>query len=60
MSALRILSLPISMAAFAVFYVTATKIPETVEVMNILVWLVLPVILITKLGRNLFNRRQEN
>ncbi len=60
MLALRILSLPLAMAAFTVLYVVSTKAPEAVEVTNILVWLLLPIILIAKLGQNLFNRKQEN
>jgi hypothetical protein len=60
MLALRILSLPLAMAAFTVLYALATKSPEAVEVTNILIWLLLPVILIAKLGRKLFNRKQEN
>jgi hypothetical protein len=58
--ALRILSLPLAMAAFAVLYVVATKAPEAVEMTNIILWLLLPVILIAKLGQKLFNRKQEN
>jgi hypothetical protein len=60
MLALRILSLPIAMAAFAVLYVVATKTPEAVEITNTIVWLILPVIMIAKLGHRLFNRKQEN
>lgn len=60
MLALRILGLPIAMAAFAVLYVIATKTPEAVEVTNIILWLLLPVILIAKLGQKLLNRKQEN
>ncbi|UXT99757.1 hypothetical protein [Agrobacterium tumefaciens] len=60
MLALRILSLPLAMAAFTVLYALAIKSPEAVEVTNILIWLLLPVILIAKLGRKLFNRKQEN
>jgi hypothetical protein len=60
MIALRILSLPLAMAAFAVLYVVATKAPEAVEMTNIILWLLLPVILIAKLGQKLFNRKQEN
>jgi hypothetical protein len=60
MLALRILGLPIAIAAFAVLYVIATKTPEAVEVTNIILWLLLPVILIAKLGQKLLNRKQEN
>lgn len=60
MLALRILSLPFAMAAFSVLYVVATKAPEAVEVTNIILWLLLPVILIAKLGQKLLNRKQEN
>lgn len=60
MLALRILGLPFAMAAFTVLYVVATKAPEAVEVTNIILWLLLPVILIAKLGQKLLNRKQEN
>ncbi|MBB4282620.1 hypothetical protein GGE43_002533 [Agrobacterium tumefaciens] len=60
MLALRILGFPIALAAFAILYVIATKAPEAVEVTNIILWLLLPVIVIAKLGQKLLNRKQEN
>lgn len=59
MYALRILYLPISMAAFAVLYVTATKIPATVEEVNLLLWLLLPVIFVVRIARNFSSRRKN-
>ncbi|MGR9423635.1 hypothetical protein [Rhizobium leguminosarum] len=41
MLALRVLTLPIALAAFAILYVVATKAPDFVESANILIWLVL-------------------
>lgn len=60
MLALRILGLPMTMAAFTVLYVVATSAPEAVEMTNIILWLLLPAILIAKLGQKLLNRKQEN
>ncbi len=60
MLALRILAMPTAMAAFTVLYVVATKAPEAVEVATIILWLLLPVILIAKLGQKLFTRKLEN
>lgn len=54
MLALRILGFPIAMAAFAVLYVLATKAPEAVEVGNLLLWMLLPTVLITKVARRLW------
>lgn len=51
MIALRILSMPLAMAAFAVLYVVATKAPEAVEMTNIILWLLLPAVLIAKAAR---------
>ncbi|WP_332302064.1 hypothetical protein [Rhizobium sp. GR12] len=54
MIALRILSLPLAMAAFAVLYVVATKAPEAVEMTNIILWLLLPAVLIAKGARRIW------
>lgn len=51
MIALRILSMPLAMAAFTVLYVVATKAPEAVEMTNIILWLLLPAVLIAKSAR---------
>ncbi|WP_418136375.1 hypothetical protein [Agrobacterium sp. El2ro-1b] len=51
MIALRILSLPLAMAAFTVLYVVATKAPEAVEMTSIILWLLLPAVLIAKVAR---------
>lgn len=45
MLALRILSLPIAMAAFTLLYVVAMKAPHAVESFNVVVWLLLPILL---------------
>lgn len=60
MLALRILAMPIAMAAFTVLYVVATKTPEAVEMTSITLWLLLPVVLIGKLARKLSTRKLEN
>lgn len=54
MLALRILSMPIAMAAFTVLYVVATKAPEAVEMTNIIFWLFLPAVLIAKGARRIW------
>ncbi|MDE1993158.1 MAG: hypothetical protein KGI75_11700 [Rhizobiaceae bacterium] len=54
MLALRILSLPLAMAAFAVLYVVATKAPEAVEVGSLLLWMLLPTVLIAKVARRIW------
>ncbi|MBB2828171.1 UNVERIFIED_ORG: hypothetical protein GGI63_004635 [Rhizobium esperanzae] len=41
MLALRVLTLPIALAAFAALYVAATKAPHFVESANVLIWLAL-------------------
>ncbi|MGV2133867.1 hypothetical protein GOZ83_13665 [Agrobacterium vitis] len=51
MLALRILTLPIAMAAFTLLYVIATKTPHAVESVNVVVWLMLPLVLIWKISR---------
>ncbi|MGX5722827.1 hypothetical protein [Shinella zoogloeoides] len=43
---LRILTLPIAMAAFATLYVAATKAPAAVEVTSLLIWPTLALLLI--------------
>lgn len=60
MLALRILSMPIAMAAFTTLYVVATKAPEAVEATNIILWLLLPIVLIANLARKLSTRKMEN
>lgn len=60
MLALRILSMPIAMAAFVVLYVVATKAPEAVEATNIILWLLLPIVLTANLARKLSTRKMEN
>lgn len=42
MLALRILSLPLALAAFTLLYVVANKAPHAVESINLFVWLLLP------------------
>lgn len=54
MLALGILGFPLSMAAFTVLYVIATKAPHTVEVGNLLLWMLLPTVLITKVARRVW------
>lgn len=54
MLTLRILGFPIAMLAFAVLYSAAIKAPQVVEATNAVLWLMLPVILIAKLGLKLF------
>ncbi len=54
MIALRILSLPLAMAAFTVLYVVAIKAPEAVEMTNIIFWLFLPAVLIAKGARRIW------
>ncbi len=51
MSALRTLSLPISMAAFAALTVAATKVPEAVETVNDILWLFLLPVLLAKVTK---------
>lgn len=51
MLTLRILTLPIAMAAFTLLYVVATKAPHAVESTNAIVWLTLPLVLIWKISR---------
>ena len=38
MPALRILTLPIAMATFAILYITANKAPQAVEAGGLLIW----------------------
>lgn len=59
MLALRILSMPIAVAAFTTLYVVATKTPEAVEATNIILWLLLPIVLIGKAARKLSTRKME-
>jgi hypothetical protein len=42
MLALRILILPIAMAAFTLLYIVAIKAPHAVESVNLVIWLLLP------------------
>lgn len=49
--ALRILSLPIALAVFVLLYVVAAKTPHAVESVNIIVWLLLPLVLGWKISR---------
>ena len=55
--ALRILTLPIAMAAFTLLYVIAIKAPHAVESVSIAAWLLLPCVLILKISRR---RRDDN
>jgi len=54
MLALRILAMPIAMAALTVLYVVATKAPEAVEMTNIILWLLLPAVVIAKGARRIW------
>ncbi|MBB4283898.1 hypothetical protein GGE43_004755 [Agrobacterium tumefaciens] len=54
MLALRILAMPIAMAAFTVLYVVATKAPEAVEMANIILWLLLPMVFIAKVAKRIW------
>ncbi|MBS0257002.1 MAG: hypothetical protein JSR13_04710 [Proteobacteria bacterium] len=60
MLALRILSMPIAMAAFTTLYVVATKAPEAVEATNIILWLLLPIVLIANRALKVSTRKMEN
>jgi hypothetical protein len=53
MLALRILTLPIAMAAFMVLYTTATKAPAIVEIANLILWIILPFLTVAKLVRTI-------
>lgn len=51
MVALRILSLPIGLTVFTALYVIANKAPATVETINIVVWILLPLAGAWKISR---------
>lgn len=51
MLALRILSLPIALTVFVLLYVVATKAPHAVEFVNLVVWLLLPLVFGWKISR---------
>lgn len=57
MLVLRILTLPIAMAAFTLLYIVAIKAPHAVEYVSIAAWLLLPCVLILKNSRR---RRNDN
>jgi len=57
MSAFRILSLPMAMAAFVLLYVIATKAPSAMESVDVAVWFTLPLILIWKISRRRRRKR---
>ena len=59
MLALRILSLPIALAAFVLLYVIATKAPHAVESVNIVVWLILPIIVGMKILTGIRRRKSH-
>jgi hypothetical protein len=48
---LRILTLPVAMAMFAALYTTSIKTPQLVEMANLALWGILPIILLAKLVR---------
>ncbi|MBW0366127.1 hypothetical protein [Ensifer adhaerens] len=50
---LRILTLPMGLAAFALLYIAATKAPATVEVGSLLMWPVLAIALIVKASQRI-------
>ncbi|MNV74841.1 hypothetical protein D3C71_1680930 [compost metagenome] len=51
MLALRVLCLPIAMAAFAILYTAAIKAPEVIEAGSLVLWIVLPLLIVGKLIR---------
>ncbi|MDP9837701.1 hypothetical protein J2T09_002458 [Neorhizobium huautlense] len=55
MLVLRILSLPLALAAFALLYVVANKAPHAVESINVFVWLLLPALV----GLKIFARQRK-
>jgi hypothetical protein len=57
MLALRMLTLPIAMAAFVILYVVANKAPHAVEVLNIFVWVLLLFVVLSKISRRRPNSR---
>lgn len=57
MLALRILTLPIGMAAFVALYVVANKAPHVIEVLNIFVWVLLPFVILSRISRHRPNSR---
>ncbi|TCQ07671.1 hypothetical protein C8J34_104132 [Rhizobium sp. PP-F2F-G36] len=48
---LRIFSLPIGMALFAALYTTSIKAPQLIEMANLALWGILPIIMLAKLVR---------
>ncbi|MDP9590500.1 UNVERIFIED_ORG: C4-dicarboxylate transporter [Shinella zoogloeoides] len=59
MLALRILSLPIAMAALVALYIVANKAPHAVESVNIVVWLILPIIVGMKILEGIRRRKSH-
>ena len=59
MLALRILSLPIALAAFVLLYVIANKAPHAVESVNIVVWLILTIIVGMKIHKGIGKRKSH-
>jgi hypothetical protein len=51
MLAIRILTLPIAMAAFTALYTTATMAPAIIELGNLILWIILPFLIAAKLVR---------
>lgn len=51
MIVLRILSLPIAIAAFAFLYTAAVKAPEVIEAGSLALWIVLPLAIVGKFIR---------
>ncbi len=54
MLVLRILTLPMSLAAFAFLYTAAIKAPAAVEVGSLLMWPLLAVALLVQASRRIF------
>ncbi|NVP54744.1 MULTISPECIES: hypothetical protein [Rhizobiaceae] len=48
---LRILTFPIALFAFATLYTIAIKAPHAVEVGSLVLWIILPLLIVTKLAR---------
>ena len=51
MPVLRVLCLPIAMAAFAILHTSAIKAPEVIEAGSLALWIVLPLLIVGKLTR---------
>ncbi|CAM3540872.1 hypothetical protein G6L26_008645 [Agrobacterium radiobacter] len=51
MLVLRVLWLPIAMAAFAILHTAAIKAPEVMEAGSLAFWIVLPLLIVGKLIR---------